>query len=232
MPYNGDTAKGQREGYVVDIVRGALASHGHKLEYVVSPWDRTMQMMEDGTVDCTYVGLELPDYPRSEEPVGLCKTAVWVLKRGKFKNWRYESTASLDALDRLGIPQGWVWFDDIQKYIDDEKNRGRIKFFTGNDATERAMRMLGMQRIDMYIEVEDVFVPKAASMNMSDTFSIAGYTSEPVYLYMACSKKNKKSRHYIDLVDREIRRMRESGELRVILDSYGLKDWKIAHNPK
>ena len=51
-------------------------------------------------------------------------------------------------------------------------------------------------------------------------------SATPGYMYIACTSEKEFSKDLMKLVDEGTNKLRQSGELQIILDKYGLKDWQ------
>jgi polar amino acid transport system substrate-binding protein len=63
-------------------------------------------------------------------------------------------------------------------------------------------------------------------MNIQDKIECAGYGDEPAMIYIAFSPSKQGSADYARILSEGIIELRKTGELQVILNKYGLQDWK------
>jgi polar amino acid transport system substrate-binding protein len=68
---------------------------------------------------------------------------------------------------------------------------------------------------------------KLKNLGISGALKEAGNISAPVKMYMACTPKHQSSQLFVDIIDNEMKNLETSGELKTILQRYGLTPWKV-----
>lgn len=101
-----------------------------------------------------------------------------------------------------------------------------IQVMTGNQPLRRNVMKLLNKRIDAIVDNEAVILNIAREMGVSDQIRLAGYGSEPAYIYIAFSPVLPNSQRYAKLLSDGIVQLRNNSQLNKILFRYGLKDWK------
>lgn len=224
MPYNGDPKRGQPEGYTVEILREALEGAGHTVIYEVVSFERAIKSFESGEITClANVALEAPDNPRTKNTVGFAATSLFISKQVSKKGWEFDDISSFDPLRKIGLPQGWTWTEEYGQYF--KQNSNRVKEIAGANALDKAIKMLSVGSLDLYIEDRNVFESKAKQLKLINKVVFAGYPYKGFPMYASCSKSNKNSEAYLKLIDDKIVEMRKNGKLKVLLNKYGIKDW-------
>jgi polar amino acid transport system substrate-binding protein len=223
-PYNGDP-HGERPGYMVEIARYALARGGHRLDYQLLPWQRSLDAAERGRIDCV-VGVHLAAeggllFP--SESFGRMDEVFFGLRDAP--PWRFRSTE--DLRDKVvAVVGGYRYGDPIDAYIAEQSDSRRVYVASGEAALERNIKMLLAGRVDLVLEAPAVFAAKARQMGVSDQVRELDRLGDPQNLYIACSAIKPSSEEYLRLFDAGIRELRRSGELQKILDKYDVEDWK------
>ena len=79
-------------------------------------------------------------------------------------------------------------------------------------------------RIDVVIEDPNVFHTKAKEMGVDDQIVEAGLASEPDSLFIAFAPTKDTSKKLAEIASAGIKRLKESGEMKKLMDKYGIKD--------
>lgn len=220
-PMNGDPGA-DKPGYMIELARAVFEPAGHTVDYGVMPWERAVNSVRSGDYDCV-VGAykeDAPDFIFPEESWGDDETHLWVTADS---NWRYTGLDSLDGKN-IGLIGGYAYADDFDAYT--ENHPGQVQFINANNALEQNIKKVIGGRIDTTAESPSVMRAKLKDLGMDGKLVSAGPLAEPVPMYIACSPATGNSETYTDLIDSGTRKLRESGELKTILDRYGLEDWK------
>ncbi len=218
MPMNGDPAD-EKPGYVVEILRAICAQNGHELDYELMPWDDSLAAARAATIDgvigagaAEAEGLILP-----AEPIGTARVALWLRKE---KSWVYHGVESLAPL-RLGVNPGYSYWGEIDAYIKTAV-APQVSAFSGDDPLVEMIRKLHSGELDVVPETESVFVWNARVLGFAPEDFRSEYThaGDPIYVAFSSGEQGRK---WVALFDAGMQRLRESGELRRILERYGLK---------
>lgn len=223
FPMNGEPGSA-RPGYMVEIATAAFKAGGHTVDYATMPWERTLISVREGRFDCAIGAYkeDAPDFVFPEEPLGMDQSFFWV-KSGDA--WRYNGLGSLKDRN-IGLVGGYAYDEDFQKFVDNPANGVKTQTLNADNALEQNIKKLLAGRIDLVLESDSVMKAKLADMGLADQVQHAGPLTEPVAMYIACSPAKASSQDYVRLLTEGVRRLRASGELKAILDKYGLKDWR------
>ena len=126
----------------------------------------------------------------------------------------------------IAVIGGYRYGESIDSYVVAMANTRSVFVANGEDALERNIRMLLAGRVDLVLEVPYVFNAKAKQMGVLQEVREMARLKESYDLYIACSPIRVTSDEYLRLLDAGIRELRRTGELRKILDKYGVEDWK------
>ena len=222
FPINGEP-EGDNAGYMIDLAVKIFGDAGHTVDYRLAPWERAVADVRKGKYDCV-VGAykeDAPDFVYPEESWGLDESAFFV-KKGEV--WKYTDLGSIENV-KLGLVGGYAYGEDFDAYVK-AHNKGSYQFVKGDNALEKNIKKLLGGRITATIESPLVMNSSLKGMGIQGKIVEAGMLGEPSDMYIACSPAKKGSKDLVRLVDEGTKRLRSSGELKAILDKYGLSDWK------
>ncbi len=215
---NGDPA-GEKPGYVVEILRAICAENGLELDYALMPWEDSLAAARGARIDgvigagaAEAEGLILPS-----EPIGTARVSLWLRKD---KSWVYHGVGSL-AMVRLGVNPGYSYWGELDAYLKTAA-ASQVIAFSGDEPLSEMIRKLRDGALDVVPETEAVFVWNVREQGFAPEDFRAEYThtGDPIYVAFAAGEQGRK---LAALFDAGILRLRESGELRRILERYGLK---------
>ena len=221
-PYNGDPAS-DRPGFMIEVARKVFEKAGYTVDYQVDgwTWERSLEEAKKGSID-GIVGAAKSDAEDFVFPSeALCKQRMsFLVKKGNA--WRFSGVDSLSSI-RLGVISGYAYDDDIDAYIEKNKdNEDLIQSVQDDNALELNIKKLAAGRIDAVIEDAAVFNTKARSLNLDGQFELAGDASSDDELYIAFSPAKPSSTRYAEVLTAGIKEMKASGELQQLLDKYGI----------
>lgn len=223
-PFNGKPGS-RREGYIVDIARKVFEGHGYTVVYTLAPWTRAVEMTRTGEADGA-IGASKADaagcvFPREELARN---TLAFYVRKGT--PWRYRGPASIQEVT-LGTIAGYDYRPWLLEYI--EANRddsARVQVLHGAEPLKRNLTKLMSGRVQAVVDTEAAIRFVAKEMGILDQLDCAGYGDEPAYIYIAFSPKKAESASFAEMLSQGIIALRANGDLRQILERYGLKDWK------
>ncbi len=226
-PYNCNP-KSPHTGFIVDITKQAFAKHNIEVKYSVMPWTRAIAETRKG-IHTAIIGASVDDAPDFIFPAiaqGLVENHFYVKKENK---WRYAGINSLKTIV-LGAIADYSYNDELDGYINKYKlNPTYIEMMSGDNALGINLSRLARGKIGATVESKYVMDYYLSQHNMQDQVEDAGILppSDKDKLYVSFGPKNKKiAQKYADILSRETANMRASGELKKILDIYGLTDWE------
>ncbi|HBI14195.1 MAG TPA: hypothetical protein DDY20_01525 [Desulfobulbaceae bacterium] len=218
-------------GYMIEIARKIFQKAGHELIYENMPWSRSIDHAKKGKIDAIPGATkgEVPDFIFPEEEFGASMTYFFV-KKGS--SWRFKDVSSLEGI-RIGVQDDYEYGGMVDEYIEKKRDTLNVQVVKSDDPVTLNLKKLIKGNIDAYPEDKLVFLYKAKSMGVLEQVEEAGIIPieskedfEATKIYLAFSPANSKSNEYAKTLSDGIKQMRASGELQLILDKYGLKDWK------
>lgn len=211
-------------GYGVELASEIFAKAGHRVEYELAPWRRSIEDCLHGAV-VAVIGAAPVDsdelvFPR--EPIGVWDTTFLVRRE---ESWRYGGPGSLSRI-KLGGIIGYNYMEPVGAYVEAHKNdRSRVDLIGGRTPLDQNLRKLQAGRIGATMESRAVLDYKLKALGAGHGLVYAGGTSSgPIYI--AFSPRHPKAQDYAAILDQGIAALRASGRLRQILERYGVSDWK------
>lgn len=227
-PYNcEEDAKNQ--GYMIDIARAALAKGGVEVVYKTRPWSRAIEQTREGkfTAIIGATPEEAPDFIYPKTLQGFSTMRLWVRPDS---NWQFKGPASLDKM-KIGAIVDYSYSTLLDDYFQKHhKDRDRIQLLGGENALELNLRKLLAGRIDVLPEDKNVMHYYYQSRGQEVAVKEAGNPIDSAhvqdaFLFVGFGPKTPKAQHYANLLDKGVRELRASGELKAILDKYQVDDW-------
>jgi len=220
-PINGEPGS-EKPGYMIEMARKILGDAGHSVDYRLMPWERALAEVRQGNIDCV-VGAyieDAPDFVYPTESWGMDESAFYV-KKGE--TWRYTGLDSLASV-KLGLIGGYAYDDAFDQYV--QSHPDVVQYVKGDNALENNIKKIMGGRITATVESPLVMRAKLKDMGLQADIISAGNLGEPSDMYIACSPAKPSSKALVELIDAGTQNLRASGELKDILDNYGLTDWK------
>lgn len=197
-------------GLYFDVIRLVYAGQGAKLDIKITPFARSIDMVESGKVDLN-VGDYQGDvtngiYPKFPIDYDDLTVMMPLAQKGQFKG-----EASLK--DRK---VAWIVDYGYDKYL------GVPVKLTEISDRASGIKMLQSGRIDYYIETKSTIVPALEEMGISDKdFTLV--TLKWIKLYVCFAKSDKGSKLQA-IWDKRIPELIKSGELAKLFSKWGFED--------
>ncbi len=205
-----DCTEKDGSGLYFDVIRLVYANQGSKLDIKISPFARSVEMVESGKVDMNVGDYEgdvpngiYPKYPIDYDDLTVMMPAA---QKGQFKG-----EASLK--DKK---VAWIVDYGYDKYLNVP-----IKLTETSDRAS-GIKMLQSGRVDYYIETKSTIVPALEEMGISErAFSLV--TLKWIKLYVCFAKSDKGARLQA-IWDKRIPELIKSGELAKYFKKWGFED--------
>ena len=223
-PYNCE-AKSENKGYMIEIAKNIFEKEGYELVYIVSKsWEDAIKQTRDGKFNAVVGALksEVPDFIFPRQTQGTSSDSFFVKKNS---TWHYDGVESLNQVT-LGCIKDYGYGKDIDAYVLKNINDiKKVQCISGNRALYQNAKKLLYNTIDMMIEDPNVLEYNFRLKGTNIPFKMVGYTNAED-IYIAFSPHNHNSKKYAEILSKGMLELRKSGELKKILDEYGLKDWQ------
>lgn len=222
-PYNGEPAS-EREGYMIDLLRGIAKSNGHSIDYRLLDWELALKRTEAGQDgDCVVgaIASDAPRHVRTAAPWGSSQNRLYAHTE------RMPSIPNLAALGRLriGAVADYSYGDAVDALL-----AGHPDMVTRVKSSRKAFPSLAMRlvtkKVDVVIEDSNVADASIAEMKIRSIRPVSVDFLEADPIFVACTP-NTRGRTLIAQFDAGLSQARQSGELEKILARYALKDWAV-----
>ena len=221
LPYNG-SPNSDNPGYGIEISTIIFEEVGHTVTYITMPWNRAVQSTRNGDYNAVIGALheDTPDFLFPEEEFGYSINGFFV---SATSNWKfYDLNSLLDQ--RIGIIKSYSYGEELDFFLQNHTDNTEIIY--GENSLEKNIRKLLFGRIDVVIEDRNVINLKLKEMGITKEITLAGLYDKGENVYVSFSPVNPKSSEYTQIFSQGIRKLKDSGELAVILNKYGVVYWK------
>ena len=209
-------------GYIPDIVKLIVEKQGHTLKVDYLPFARNLAMTRRGDIN-GILGMyksSAPDFIYSDAPQGIGEAGYFVWHT---TTWRYEGLESLKKINKVGVVRDYTYSEKFDRFI--KENPEVTHTLSGGDPQQRIISMLRAGRINVYIEDSRSAEYNIMKMGLQGKVIKVGGFEKKNPVYVAWSPVHEKSQQYAKMVEDGIKDLRKSGELKTVLDKYGLSDW-------
>lgn len=209
------------KGYIVEIVSQALQIEGVPFNIVYRPWLRALRETEQGRFDglLTPTVIGYPQFNYHRVPVGYQQYCFYTKADSQ---WQYKKPSDLQGKRVAHLKESG--FGALDAYLAANRKTIQVQEFAGsNDVSGRMFDFLGANRTDMVIMTTDVYDFAKRTGGMHGAFKRAGCLANEA-LAVGLSKSDPKRALWIAArLDSGIGKLRQSGQLKNILDEYGIR---------
>lgn len=207
-------------GFLADVAQEAL-SDAFQIRLVIMPWARALREALQGRVQAV-AGVNPEDAPSlifPEEPVIIARHCFITRKDDP---WTYTGPGSLWNR-RLGVISGYTYTPELNEYIRNNADSPALRFFFGPTPLQDSLKALSAGMVDVLIEEENVARAALESFDGSDLLLLRTECLN-IPAYIAFSPSLAHAGELATKLNRGIRRLRESGRLRELMRSHGLRE--------
>jgi polar amino acid transport system substrate-binding protein len=199
-------------GMSVDIVKAAFSAVGIKVTFEAIPYARLLQEVQAGN----YVGGFNVAREPSREDAFLWGREMLFLAQAHYYHYRSRlleasSSTGLQSGEKVGVILGYEYGELFHA-------NNRISKVWGK-RHDQIIRMLQAGRVDTVILFEKTANLLLTDMNLQ-TEVVAAFPSEPSRIYVAFSRQHPEARHYMEMLDEGLARIKANGEYQAILKKY------------
>ena len=218
-PMNGDP-KSDAPGYMVELAKAIFEPQGIKVDYQLMPWSRAIQETRIGKIDCVIGAykVSVPDFLFARQHWGNDETFFYKLKSDP---WVYKGDVKALQNRKIGVISDYSYGETLDGVFKKLKVQGA----KGDKALETNIMKIISKRIDTMIESEYVMDSKLAKLNLSEQIVSAGNTLQGEPMYLACHPGSRRVQGFVEIVNRTMPNMQQSGELERILNKYNIAVW-------
>lgn len=221
FPVNGDPGAA-RPGFGIEALRAIWKEAGHDLDYRLMSWGRSLEAVRNGSADCV-IGAYKEDAPDLRFPMQeLGSDGVGIYVRAA-DEWHY---SGVDSLSRrtVGVISEYSYGEELDAWLADSANATRIQMAYGADALEGNIRKLLAGRVDVLLESPMIMNTALRNLDLARFVRLSGEGKPPTPFYIACSSTNSKAPEWLRQFDEGMIRLKQSGQWRALLESYGLSE--------
>ncbi len=211
--------KGGYEGVMVDVVREAMALHGHTVNVELMAWQRGIQFAREGRIHGV-IGTdewETPDLVLAG-PAAIYREATAFRPGEAVPYAEFETRNDL----RLGAAEGYDYSWPIDNYI--TRNAGDsdlIQLLPTENYLEQNLRKLLANRVDMVPEEGSVMRYYLRVLGLEDSVELT-MDDESFGLFVGFNPDLAQTSTYAEQLEQGIAQLRETGRMDEILSGYGL----------
>jgi polar amino acid transport system substrate-binding protein len=217
---------GGKLGFTTDIVKRVFEAEGYKVSFEMQPFTRALKLCSEGKLDFVLVmyreDADANKLKVHSEPLGSSQNKFFVKSDS---SWTYTGPDSLKN-QTIGVIEGYS-YGDLDTFLKDPANKKSVQYMHGDAPLENNLRKLSKGRIS--VTVDDSLVVKATLEleKLTGAVKEAGLLGEPTPVYAGvCPQKDPAREGLGKILDSGIAKLRKTGELKKILDTYGMSDWK------
>jgi polar amino acid transport system substrate-binding protein len=228
-PLNGDPDS-DRPGFAVEILRRIYSEAGIKLDYRLADWSRSLEMAEQGRIDCV-IGVYRSEAPALAYPRTPLAWDVAALYVASGSDWHYQGLSSLEAVS-LGVIADYGYGVPLDDYIAENRGSERVQFMHGRQPLRRNLKKLISGRVDVLVESPFVMESLLRRMNLTARVHEAGRVGRRTPLYLGCHPDMEDAEAILRRFDQGMEALRKQGELRAIMEAYQLPEEVISGSPE
>lgn len=220
-PYNCDP-QSERPGYFIDLLKEIFESAGHKIDYKLLNWSRSVKECKEGKYDFI-VGAYKEDcegcsFPQMKQAVSFNR--LFTKKEGP---WTYSGPNSLKG-QRVGVINGYTYDEVADKFI--AEKHPSFLVLAGESALSQMIQMLDAGRLTAFYENPNVVREELRVMKkkMTEYRSDSFFMDKKTEIYSAVCKGRKTTMEYTKILNDGMKRLSESGGLSALKNKYELTE--------
>jgi polar amino acid transport system substrate-binding protein len=218
-----------KEGFIVDILRDALATKNHTLVLTIVPYKRALSMVRSGKAHA------LPAIYKEDAPDLLVGQSVIAIGDNHFfvrpdSDWRYTSEDSWRDI-YIGVIDGYTFnhqkFDDYLAQQKKIKNN-KVMFISGEKTYQRLLTLLLTKRIDAilddnaYLQYETNRFSHENNLKGKALVMRAGNLSKGQHVVAYSPKHRDKAILLMEIIDPFVIDLYKTGEIKKYTAPYGI----------
>ena len=218
-PVNGDPGA-VLPGFGIEALGKIWGEAGHRLDYSLMPWGRSLDAVRSGAADCVIGAYkaDAPDLLFPQQPLGLDGVGVYVRAADQ---WRYDGPDSL-ARRSVAVISEYSYGETLDDWLAAPGNATRIQMAYGADALEGNIRKLLAGRVDVLLESPMIMTTLLARLELQRYVRLAGDGKPATPFYIACSASNPAAPDWLRQFDEGMLRLRTGGQWDRLRQRYGL----------
>jgi polar amino acid transport system substrate-binding protein len=229
-PFICDPVVEGREGFVIDILRDALATQNHTMNFTIVPYKRALSMVRSGEAHA------LPDIYKEDAPDLITGKSILRLGNNQFftrndSSWKYTSADSWKKII-IGVVDGYTFADkEFDQYLESQKHsqNSRVLFIGGEQAYNRLITLLLNKRIDAILD-DNAFIQyelarfnrKNSKDNVFSLVSAATLSIRGQHVVAYSPKHPETAKLLMEIIDPFVINLYLTGKIETYLAPYGI----------
>lgn len=229
-PFICDPNVAGKEGFVIDILRDALATKGHTINFIIVPYKRALSMVRSGEAHA------LPDIYKEDAPDLIIGKSIIRVGNNQFfvrddSNWAYTAKDSWRDIS-IGVVDGYTFAHQrFDAYLAEQKRlqRSKVVFISGENTYQRLLELLITKKIDAIVD-DNAFIQYELHrfstennlVNLPPVIS-AGILSKKGQHVVAFSPKHIEIAELLmEIIDPFVMDLYKTGKIEKYLSPYGI----------
>lgn len=211
-------------GYVIETTRKIFENSPYELSTKAYPWTRAIKLVEEGKNQALLspAKAEAPGLLFPEHEIGIQRMCFFTKSDSQ---WNYTGLPSLKGL-RIGVAND-TSIEELNEYM--SHNKQQFGFLPYNDTyIHKSLRKLDANRIDTFLFTYNSTIYDINKNGLSEKYRSAGCVSV-AKIYMAFTpapSEASTTKRMIQYFDKKMEVLKKSGDIKVIMERYGLDDWQ------
>ena len=208
----------------MDTVHRVFAGSHYEVQAKTYPWTRAILGVYNGKSHALLSPAknEAPQLLYPKYAIGIQRMCFFTAAQS---DWEYQGLKSLKGL-KIGIAYD-TSIAELNDYV--STNKEQFEFIPYNhEFIERNLNMLSHRRLDTFLFTYNSTIFTLKQLGLDTEYREAGcVSSEPIF--MAFSPNPEQSEEINELIrffEQRMHELSESGEIELIMESYGLEDWQ------
>lgn len=216
----------ERPGYLIELARAILEPLGHRVDYRILGWKRTIEAVRKGEV-LGAVGAAVEDAPDLLFPEVPAAVSVPVIAVRRGEGFAFEGPASLEGRV-LGATLGYEFGGPVGAYVARHaRDPRRVQFVSGVEGAAQNLKKLLAGRIDGVYDDRWVIIHTAGRLGIGERLELVDLgVRQPIGI--GFSPAREESAALARALAEGILRLAASGELARIAARYGLEASAVA----
>ncbi len=151
-PFVCDPKEDGKEGFIIDILRDALASNNHTIDLTIVPYKRALSMVRTGKAHAlpAIYKADAPDLEVSQSVIAQGNNHFFVRRDSK---WKYNALDNWQEV-LIGVVDGYTFnHAKFDEYLAKQKKRKtKVLFMRGEKTYQRLLQLLLTNKIDAILD--------------------------------------------------------------------------------
>tara|TARA_R110000751_G_scaffold15290_7_gene49716 strand:- start:120115 stop:120882 length:768 start_codon:yes stop_codon:yes gene_type:complete len=230
-PFICDPKVDGKEGFIIDILRDALATKNHTFNFTIVPYKRALSMVRSGkahALPAIYFE-DAPDLIVGKSVIAIGNNHFFV--RPDF-DWKYTSEDSWEEVS-LGVIDGYTYsHQKFDQYLAKQKTipNSKVMFISGTNTYERLLTLLTTKRVDAilddnaYIQYQMNGFSNKTNLHPLPQVMSAGALSKGQHVVAYSPKHLEIAETLIEIIDPFVIDLYATGKIKTYLSPYGITE--------